>query len=686
MLDPKSRGKRVFMPSLVSVVLREEIRLLKPIMNKFSITTARAFQEKLGDMEAKSVAAKVDFTFFDIGGLKACFASSKESYKKEKVILYLHGGAYVAGDIQYARGFAGVLAAETNRRVLSIAYRLAPEAPFPAAVDDAVTAYEYLLDHGYTAQNISLVGESAGGGLIYCLCLRLKQKKMPLPAALVAISPWTDLTFSGESYRLNDKKDPSLLEDVLREHAAAYAPGQEKNPLVSPVFGDLRHFAPVSFVCRRRRAAFGRCQDACGPVDPKREPLRTGRRRRALARLCFVPNTRGKESHTENSRFFGAGQMSRIHQKNWMKLDNAAKIYPAAKRRKWKALFRLSASLTEEIDPDVLALAQKSTLARFPGFALELKRGVFWYYLEQNDEQPDIRQDTAYPCARMDFRENKGFMFRVRYYRRRIAVEIFHALTDGTGGICFLKTLVAEYLRIKYAAEIPRGQEILDCSQIPAAEETEDAYIKYAKNVRRTRREPNAYHMKGTEENADFVNIISGIIPVNAILLRAKENGVTLTEYLTAVMITAADKIQRQACKAENRLKPVKVCIPINLRRFYPTNTMRNFSIYVNPGIDPGYGRYSFDEVLSAVHHYMRSEVTEKLLNAKISTNVRSENNKVLRVAPLFIKNMAMKFTFKLVGDRKSSITISNLGVVKLPAQMAQYVTRMDFILGPPRP
>ena len=162
--------------------------------------------------------------------------------------------------------------------------------------------------------------------------------------------------------------------------------------------------------------------------------------------------------------------------------------------------------------------------------------------------------------------------------------KFFHALTDGTGGICFLKTLVAEYLRIKYAAEIPRGQEILDCSQIPAAEETEDAYIKYAKNVRRTRREPNAYHMKGTEENADFVNIISGTIPVDAILLRAKENGVTLTEYLTAVMITAADKIQRQACKAESRLKPVKVCIPINLRRFYPTNTMRNFFHLRKPG------------------------------------------------------------------------------------------------------
>ena len=376
--------------------------------------------------------------------------------------------------------------------------------------------------------------------------------------------------------------------------------------------------------------------------------------------------------------------MSKIHQKKWMKLDNAAKIYPAAKRRNWQALFRLSAELTEEIDPVILALAQKSTLARFPGFALELKRGVFWYYLEQKDEQPDIHQDVGYPCAGMDFRENKGLMFHVRYYRKRIAVEIFHVLTDGTGGICFLKTLVAEYLRIKYGAEIPRDREILDCSQVSDAEETEDAYLKYAKDVKRTRRESTAYHIKGTKETEDFVNIITGIIPVGEVVLRAKEIGASLTEYLVAVMIVAVDKLQRQRCRTESRLKPVKIFVPINLRRFFPTNTMRNFSLYVTPGINPRYGQYRFDEVISAVHHYMRSEVTEKLLGAKISTNVRSESNKALRVAPLFIKNMAMKFTFKLVGDRKSSTTISNLGTVNLPSQMSKYVTRMDFILGPP--
>ncbi len=369
--------------------------------------------------------------------------------------------------------------------------------------------------------------------------------------------------------------------------------------------------------------------------------------------------------------------------KKWMKLDNAAKIYPAAKRRNWKALFRLSATLTEPVDPAVLVEAQRSTLARFPGFALKLKRGVFWYYLEHNEGGPVVAPDGPYPCAPMDFDENGGFMFRVRYHERRIAVEIFHVLTDGSGGLCFLKTLVAEYLRLKYGAQIPRGCEILDCSLPPSPGETEDAYIKYARNVGRSRREPDAYYLRGTDESDGFVHIIDGMIPAYEVLSRAKEKGVSLTEYLTAVLIMAIDRIQRKKVRHEKSLRPVKVCIPINLRSFYPTNTLRNFASYVNPGIDPRYGVYSFDEVLSAVHHYMRAEVTEKLLNAKISTNVRSESLKVLRLTPLFLKNIAMKLTFYRVGDRKSTSSISNLGLVKLPDEMAQYVTRMDFILGP---
>ena len=370
--------------------------------------------------------------------------------------------------------------------------------------------------------------------------------------------------------------------------------------------------------------------------------------------------------------------------KRWMKLDNAAKIFPAAKARKWKALFRLSAELTEDVDLNALELALKSALPRFPGFSLRLRRGLFWYYLEHIDGEPDIKPDGAYPCAFMDFGENKGFMFRVLYYEKRIAVEIFHALTDGTGGLCFLKTLVAEYLRLKYGADIRRGGGILDCGEKPSQDEIEDAYLRHAGSATRTRREPDAFYIKGTDENADFINNIAGIIPVDKAIQRAKEKGVTLTEFLASAMIMAVDGIQRQRVKNQKRLKPVKICLPINLRQFYPTGTLRNFSSYVNIGIDPKLGKYSFDEVLHAVHHHMAIEISEKMIKARFSTNVRSENRKVIRVTPLFIKNSAMKYIYKLVGERKASIGISNLGVVKLPDSMARYVTRMDFIQGRP--
>ena len=232
------------MPSPLSVIVREEIRLLKPFIGRMSIQRARAFQDALGEMGAKSVAERVAFEPVCMDGFEACFALPCEEKDCSRAILYLHGGAYVAGNLKYARGFAGILADGAKRRVLAVAYRLAPEHPFPAALDDAVSAYKYLLDSGYEAENIAFTGESAGGGLIFCLGLKLKELGLPLPAAMVALSPWTDLTFSGESYRTNARKDPSLNESALRSHARAYAHGQQANPLVSPAFGDYDGFPP----------------------------------------------------------------------------------------------------------------------------------------------------------------------------------------------------------------------------------------------------------------------------------------------------------------------------------------------------------------------------------------------------------------------------------------------------------
>lgn len=369
--------------------------------------------------------------------------------------------------------------------------------------------------------------------------------------------------------------------------------------------------------------------------------------------------------------------------RRWTRLDNAAKIYPAAQRRGWAALFRLSATLTEPVDPVILEEAQRRTAQRFGVFSYKLKRGMFWYYLEDSDDMPKVEPDVGNPCICMRPRDNDGFSFRVRYYENRIAVEIFHVLTDGTGGLLFLKTLVAEYLRLKYRVRIPATDGVFDCDEAPKPEEIADGFMENAGSFTKSRSEEDAFRIPGAVEKDHFVHIVTGSIPAKVLLEKAHEKNVTLTEYLTAVLIESIVAIQSRTVIRRKRQKPVKITVPVNLRGFFPSKTLRNFANYVNPGIDPRCGSYTFDEILSDVHHFMGLEVTKKALSAKITTNVRSEQNKILRMAPLFLKNPVMRIVFNAVGDRKSSTCFSNLGNTKLPEEMAKYVTRMEFILGP---
>lgn len=233
------------MPSLISTMLRQQIRLFKPILTNFSTTASRNLQETLGGLGAKALGEKVEFREFHIRALPAALAAPVEQRPADpRIVLYLHGGGYVAGSIKYAKGFAGLLAAKAGLPVLCIAYRLAPENPFPAAVEDALAAYEYLLEEGYAPENISLIGESAGGGLLFSLCLLLKAQGRPLPGRIVALSPWTDLSLSGESYQTKQKEDPCLSMKEIEGFVHAYAPPELRNPLASPLFGELSGLPP----------------------------------------------------------------------------------------------------------------------------------------------------------------------------------------------------------------------------------------------------------------------------------------------------------------------------------------------------------------------------------------------------------------------------------------------------------
>lgn len=367
----------------------------------------------------------------------------------------------------------------------------------------------------------------------------------------------------------------------------------------------------------------------------------------------------------------------------WYKLDNAALIYPAIKSRKWSSVFRLSVMLKRPVDPELLQQALDTVLRRFPTFAVTMRAGLFWHYFEHGGQRPAVQQDVADPCVRMFASPGRASLIRVRYFGRRIALEVFHSVTDGYGGILFLKTLTAEYLKLCGYA-IPPACGVMDCSEPPRVEEIEDSFARHANlKVLASRKEQRAYHLPGTDLPPHSVNIVSGHIPVDRVLAEARKRGVSLTEYLAAVYLFTLYNVQKG--EGRRRQRPIKLSIPVNMRRFYGSTTLRNFSSYVNVSVDPRYGEYVFEEIVTLVHHYLRYEMTEKHLNARLASNVKAERNPLLRVTPLPIKNFALAMVFEFVGEALFTSTMSNMGAVEVPDEMKPHVEYFDAMLGPPK-
>ena len=366
----------------------------------------------------------------------------------------------------------------------------------------------------------------------------------------------------------------------------------------------------------------------------------------------------------------------------WVRLDNAAKIYPAARRKNWSNVFRQSVTLFEDVDTDVLKSALDITVKRFPSIAARLRKGVFWYYLQHVESAPEIRDEYSYPLVHMSMEEMRRCAFRVIVFNNRIAVEFFHSLTDGTGALVFLKNLVAEYLEQKYNIDIPFENGILDRRAMPTEEELEDCYLKNAGAVSASRRDTNAWHMYGEPQRDGFLHLTCFNIPVREALDMAHNYHCTLTVFISAVMMKALLNLQNEKQPNIRRQKRIKLLIPVNLRQLFPSTTLRNFALYSTPELDPRLGDYTLEEICKVVQHTMGLDITAKHMSSMIATNVNDEKNPLVRLIPLPIKNMVMKAVFDSVGEIKSCLTLSNIGQVKVPEVMVKYIKRFDFILG----
>lgn len=664
--------------ALSAKYVRSRLTMLRSVMKNFSLESSRKGQRMLGELMEFKHRKMVIVKDHPFQKFPAAWVIPKDE-RRQGVILYLHGGGYACGDLEYAKGYGSTLAVRCGIRVFSPAYRLAPESPFPAALEDALESYQYLLKKGYDSRQIALCGESAGGGLIYALCLKLKEENLPLPGGLIAMSPWTDLTSSGQSYETNRDVDPNMTVEQLQFYTRCYTT-DPKNPLASPIFGNLEGLPPSLIFVGGDEIMLS---DA---TDMHKNLLAAG----CKSKLVVAPERwhayvlyelAENEEDYDTINHFLSQHISEENKLRWMPLDNAAKIYPAARSHNWTNAFRLSATLKEEVDTKVLQSALDVTIRRFPSLGTRLRKGLFWYYLQQVSHAPAIRQEMSYPLTRMTRKDLRDCALRVIVYHNRIAVEFFHSLTDGNGGVIFLKALVAEYLQQKYHLVIPAEQGVVGRLEEPSPEELEDSFLKYAGPVSASRRENNAWHLKGTPEPDGFLNVTCFQLPVAQVLEQAHHYCVSMTTFLSAALMQAILNLQAQQIPNRRYRKYVRLLIPVNLRRLFPSKSMRNFALYTTPEVDPKLGDYSFEELCQIIQHRIALDVTPKQMSARIATNVKSEQVFLLKITPLFIKNLVMKAVFLAVGERKSCLCLSNLGQVTLPKEMESYVERLDFIL-----
>lgn len=365
----------------------------------------------------------------------------------------------------------------------------------------------------------------------------------------------------------------------------------------------------------------------------------------------------------------------------WRKLDNAAKLYSAASNKKDTRVFRFYCELKEEIIEEKLQRALDKTVEKYPVFLSVMRSGLFWHYLEKSSLRPVVREEYREPCSSLYIRDKKELLFEVTYYKRRINFEVFHALTDGTGASEFIRELVKNYLVAAHEQEGLSDIPLAD-QDVTVSDQEDDGFAKYySKDVKRKKEKTQAaYQIKKGHHELGNMQITEAEVPVKEIAAKAKEQGVSITVYLTAALMCAIHK--KMAKRQEER--PVVVMVPVNLRKFFPSDSMLNFFNWIEPGYKFGQGDDSFENVLKRVREFFEKELTRGKMAERMNEYFALEVNPVLRFVPLELKNFCISAGTRTSAKDVTAI-LSNLGVIHMPAEYEVYIERFGVFTNTPK-
>ena len=356
----------------------------------------------------------------------------------------------------------------------------------------------------------------------------------------------------------------------------------------------------------------------------------------------------------------------------WRRLDNSAKIFPIAAGKKYSTVFRLSVVLKEKVNENILKKAVIEALNKYQSFKVRMKMGFFWYYFEYNPKDPIIEKEKEYPCKYIDPHTNNDYLFKVTYFDKKINIDIFHSLTDGNSGTTFFKEIIYTYLEMLHPTNFEN--ELRTTRKIDY--DTEDSYIKnYDKKSKANASTKKAFILKGKKIKLGAVSAVHEIMDHNKLKSIVKENNATITQYLTAVLIYSIYKANYQKY---NGKKPIKVCIPVDLRKYFNTKTMSNFFTYITVEAEMKKNNLdTFEKILEFVKQDFKQKLTEEELMRTMSNNVKLGKNPFLSVIPLPIKKALVRLSY--IEIRKyTTITFSNIGRMGI---MGKYKDYMEYFL-----
>ena len=360
----------------------------------------------------------------------------------------------------------------------------------------------------------------------------------------------------------------------------------------------------------------------------------------------------------------------------WRKLDNSAKLFPMSAGKKYSTVFRISAVLNEEVQPEILKKAVKIALEKYKSFRVRLKNGFFWNYLEHNSKEPIVELESDYPCKYIDPKTNNQYLFKVTYFERKINIDIFHSLTDGNSGALFFKEIIYSYLEMTHPEEFK--EEIRSYRKVEYT--IEDSYIKnFDKKSKNNNSSKKAYLLKGGKLKLGAISAIHEIIDLSKLKEEVKKQNCTITQYLTAVLIYSIYQVNF----INPKHRPIKICIPVNLKKYFQSDTITNFFSYITVEADMEKKELNnFEKILEFVKKDFEKRLTQEEIKKTMSGNVKLGINPFIKAIPLILKRPIVRLSYLEI-RKYTTMTFSNIGRIGIIGKYKKYIDNFFMLIAP---